>query len=66
MVAECLESALEIFLEHARTDNLLSFLTLRTRLSVIFAHIFVIGGAESDDALFPFVAYVDPDKHGLS
>lgn len=65
MVAECLESALEIFLEHSRTDDLLSFLTLGTRLSVIFAHVLVISGAESDNALFAFVADIDSDEHGL-
>ena len=65
MVAECLESALEIFLEHSRTDDLLSFLTLRTCLSIILAHVLVISGTESDNALFAFVADINSDKHGL-
>lgn len=66
VVSECLESALEVLLEHARADDLLTFLTLRARLSIVLAHMLIIGGAEANDALLALVADVDTDEHGLS
>ena len=66
VVSESLESALEVLLEHARADDLLTFLTLRARLSVVLAHVLIVGGAEANDALLALVADVDTDEHGLS
>jgi len=65
VVSESLESALEVLLEHARADDLLTFLTLRARLSIVLAHMLIIGGAEANDALLALVADVDTDEHGL-
>ena len=66
MVSESLESALEILLEHARADDFLTFLALRTRLGVVLAHVLIVGGTEADDALLALVADIDADKHRLS
>lgn len=65
LVSECLESTLEVLLEHTRADDLLALLALGTRLGVVLAHMLVISCAETDDTLFTFVANIDTDKHGL-
>jgi hypothetical protein len=65
VVSECLESALEVFLENTRTDDLLSFLALRACLCVVLAHVLVVGGTEANNTLFSFVANVNTYKHGL-
>jgi hypothetical protein len=65
VVSKCLESTLEVLLEHARADDLLALLALGTRLGVVLAHMLVVGCAEADDALFTFVANIDTDQHGL-
>ena len=49
LVSECLESTLEVLLEHARADDLLALLALGTRLGVVLAHVLVVGSAETDD-----------------
>lgn len=49
LVSECLESTLEVLLEHTRADNLLALLALGTRLGVVLAHVLVVGSAETDD-----------------
>ena len=49
LVSECLESTLEVLLEHARADDLLALLALGTRLGVVLAHMLVVGSAETDD-----------------
>lgn len=65
VISESLERVLEVSLKHSRTDDLLSLLTLWTRLSVILAEVLVVGGAETNNALLSFVTDVDSDKHGL-
>ena len=65
VVPECLEGTLEVLLKHTRVDDLLAFLSLGTSLSVVLAHVFVVGGAEANDALFALVANVDSNQHGL-
>jgi len=65
VVSECLESTLEVLLEHTRADDLLALLALGTRLGVVLAHMLVVSCAEADDTLFTFVANIDTDKHGL-
>ena len=49
LVSECLESTLEVLLEHTRADDLLALLALGTRLGVVLAHMLVVGSAETDD-----------------
>lgn len=63
VVPEGLEGTLEVALEHSRADDLLTFLTLRTCLGVVFAHVLIVSGAEPDDALLAFMANVDADQH---
>jgi hypothetical protein len=65
VISKCLESTLEVLLEHARADDLLALLALGTRLGVVLAHVLVISCAETDDALFTFMANIDSDKHCL-
>lgn len=65
VVPESLECALEVLLQHARVDDLLSLLSLRTCLSIVLAHVFVVGCAKANDALLALVAYIDSDEHGL-
>ena len=35
-------------------------------MSIVLAHMLIIGGAEANDALLALVADVDTDEHGLS
>jgi hypothetical protein len=65
VVSEGLESTFKVLLKHAGADDFLALLALRTCLGVVLAHVFVIGSAESDDALLAFVTYIDSNKHGL-
>lgn len=65
VVSECLESTLEVLLEHARADDLLALLALGTRLGVVLAHVFIVSCAETDDTLFTFMADIDSAKHCL-
>jgi len=65
VVAEGLKSTLKVLLKHARTDDFLSFLTLWACLGVVLAHVLIVGGAETDDALSSLVTNVDTDEHGL-
>jgi len=65
VVSKCLESTLEVLLEHTRADDLLALLALGTRLGVVLAHMLVISCAESNDTLFALVANINTDKHGL-
>ena len=65
VVSEGLECTLEVFLENTRTDDLLSLLALRACLSVVLAHMFVVGCTESDDTLLTLVANIDTNKHCL-
>jgi hypothetical protein len=66
LVSKRLESTLEVLLEHTRADDLLALLALGTRLGVVLAHVLIISCAESNDALFTFMANIDSDKHGLA
>lgn len=63
VLSECLEGTLEILLKHTGTDNLLALLALRTGLSVVLAHVFIVGRTESNDGLLALVAHVDSDQH---
>ena len=65
VVSECLECILEVLLQHTAADDFLAFLPLRAGLSVVFTHVLVIGGAESDDGLLTFVADIDANEHSL-
>ena len=65
VLSECLECALEVFLEHSRADDFLTLLALRTRLSVVLAHMLVVGSAEPNDALLSFMAHIDSHEHCL-
>lgn len=64
-VSVCLKSASEIFLKDVRRNNFLSLLSLRTSLSVVLAHVLIISGNETNDALLALVANVDTYEHGL-
>lgn len=65
MISEGLECTLEIFLKNTRADDLLSFLALRACLSVVLAHMFVVGCTESNDTLLTLVANINTNKHCL-
>ena len=60
-----LESTREVFLKDVGGNNFLTFLALRTRLSIIFAEVGVVSGYESDDALFALVTNVNTHKHSF-
>jgi hypothetical protein len=66
VIAEGLERALEVTLQDAGADNLLALLALRTCLRVVFAHVLVVRGAKTNDALLAFVANINADQHGFS
>ena len=40
-------------------------MALRVSLSIVLAHVRVVGGDEANDALLALVAHVDTDQHGL-
>ena len=61
----CLKGTSEVLLEDVGRDNFLALLSLRTGLSVVLAHILVIGGNKTNDALLSLVADINTDKHGL-
>lgn len=61
----CLESWVEVFLKNAWLNDLLAFLTLRTSLSVVLAHMWIIGGTKSDDTLLALVTNIDANKHSF-
>lgn len=65
MVTESTERILEVLLQHWGRDDLLTFLALRTCLSVIFTHMLIIGSTEAYDRLFTFVTNINTDKHSL-
>lgn len=65
MISKGLECTLEVFLKNTRTDDLLSLLALRACLSVVLAHVFVVGCTKSDDTLLTLVANIDSNKHCL-
>lgn len=65
VVSECFERLFEVILEHARADDLLTLLALRTRLGVVLCHVFIVGSTKTDNTLFTFVANINTDKHGL-
>lgn len=64
-LAISLKSTAKVILENIRRNNLLALLALRTSLCVVFAHILVIGGDETDYALLALVANINTNKHGL-
>ncbi len=64
-VSVCLKSASEIFLKNIGGNNFLTLLSLRTGLSVVFTHVGIVCGDETDDALLALVANVDTYKHSL-
>ena len=59
------ERAVEIFLQNARANNLLTFLRLGTSLGIILAHVGIISSTEADDGLFALVADIYSYQHGL-
>ena len=65
VVTERLKSTLEVTLEHTRANNLLTFLSLRTSLCVVLAHVLIISCTESNYTLLAFVANIDTDQHRL-
>lgn len=65
VVTEGLERVLEVLLQDAGTDDLLTLLALRTGLRVVLAHVLVVGGTETDDRLLSLVAHIDADQHRL-
>lgn len=65
VLSEGLEGTLKVLLEHSGTDNLLTLLTLRASLSVVLAHVLIVCGTESDDALLTLVTDVNSNEHGL-
>ena len=60
-----LKGTSEVLLKDVGRDDFLPLLSLRTGLSVVLAHVLVIGGNETNDALLALVAYIDADQHGL-
>jgi len=60
-----LESSCEVLGKDLIGDDLLALLRLRTSLGVVLAHVCVVGGSETDDALTALVANIDTYKHGL-
>jgi hypothetical protein len=65
VVTESLERVLEVLLQDARANNLLTLLALRTGLRVVLAHVLVVGRAEADDRLLSLVAHINSDQHRL-
>ena len=65
VVSESLECALEVALEHARANDLLAFLALRTCLGIVFTHVLIVSGAEANNTLLALVANVNTYEHGL-
>jgi len=57
--------ALEVVRKNRRRNNFLALNWLGAGLSVVLAHVGVIGGAEANSGLFSFVAHIDTDEHGL-
>lgn len=66
VLSEGLEGTLEVSLENDGADDLLPLLFLWACLCIIFAHVFIVGCTESNDALLSFVANVNTNKHSLS
>jgi hypothetical protein len=64
-ISVCLEGTLEVFLKYTRADDLLSFLCLRTGLGVVLAHVLIVGGTESNDALLTLVTDINSNQHGF-
>lgn len=60
------ECTLEVVTQDCARDNFLTLLWLRRGLSVVLAHVGVIGSTESDCTLFTLVTHVNSDEHGLS
>lgn len=65
MVFEGQECTLEILLEYSRANNFLTLLSLWTSLSIVLAHILIIGSTKTDYTLFSFMAYIDTNEHRL-
>jgi hypothetical protein len=64
-LAISLECTAKVFLENIRRNNLLALLALRASLCVVFAHVLIIGGDETDYALLALVANINTNKHCL-
>lgn len=66
VVSEGLEGTLEVLLKNTRTDDLLTLLTLWTSLCVVFTHVLVVSGAETNNGLLTLMANINTNKHSLS
>jgi len=64
-LAVSLEGASEVLLEDVGRYDLLALLRLGARLCVVFTHILVVCGHETNDALLSLVANIDTHKHGF-
>ena len=64
-VSVALEGSLEVVREDSGRNNFLSLHRLRASLSIVLAHVGVIGSAESNCTLFTFVANIDTNEHSL-
>lgn len=60
-----LESAAEIVLKDVGRDDLLTLLSLRCSLSVVLAHVLIVGRNKTYDALLALVANINTNEHGL-
>ena len=64
-VSVALEGSLEVVREDSGRNNFLSLHRLRASLSIVLAHVGVIGSAEPNCTLFTFVANIDTHEHSL-
>ena len=64
-VSVALECSLEVVREDGGGDDFLSLHRLRASLSIVLAHVGVIGSAEPNCTLFTFVANIDTHEHSL-
>lgn len=65
VLSVALEGAAEVVSENLGADDLLTFLRLRTGLSVVLTKVTVIGCTETNRTLSAFVTYINTNKHGL-